>query len=522
MADGGALRAPSTTDPEKANAPAGGRARPDSRACLMIDRRFLESSAWALPALLFLVSFGFRLYFMNEGLFHADEVILARAVEATAEKAHLMGGFNGRYGAVLLNLLLYLPWKAVSGEGAERIIPLTAILTGALLVSTLYLLVLDLTGKKLPAVLASLFLNFNFLFLTTSTAGKENTAQLFFAVLGLHLLLAGAKRGSWPQKVAGAAAFAFSLSVHEAGIPLIPVAALFLIFIGLDRSRGWRPGAGDSAVLLLFCAIPFALYLWDVTLAQLTVTSTHTVGFAGFFSPILGSALGDLYTISRLPLLVLAGVGALALFRRPLLLIPLLLWVLLVLYYGNVTSYAPRYLLYIVIPLVILGGIGGDHLMGYLRSPASRVVAAGVLLTLVGGLGIADAYPLIHFRSEYSGPKRMAQYVGRVTEPDAVIIAMDEGVFIEYYAHRKVLTHPVNALDPNRRFVEEVLAIAESGKAVYVISTALTYDDERHFQRLIKENFFVMPAGEVLDEGYHRPELGFTKFPNQLFRIAPH
>lgn len=505
----------------KPKSPAAGSASPAPLTLFGKSGRFLESSPWAIPTILFLLSFGFRLHFMNEGLFHHDEVLLARAVETTVEKAHLTGAFNGRYGAVVLNLLLYLPWNALSGQSAEKIVPLAGVLTGALLVSTLYLLVLDLTGKKLPAVLSSLFLNFNFLFLTTSTTGKENTAQLFFTVLGLYLLLAGAARGSWPRKAAGAAAFAYSLSIHEAGIPLIPLVVLFLVFLNLDRSRGWRPVVGDNAVLLLFSAIPFTLYLGDVTLAQLTVKSTHTVGFAGLFSPILGISLRDLYTITRLPLLVLAGVGILVLFRRPLLLIPLLLWVLLILYYGNVTSYAPRYLVYIVIPLAVLAGIGGSHLTGYLRSSLPRAAAAGALLALVCGFGIADAYPLIHFRSEYSGPKRMAEYVRRATEPDAVIITMDESVFVEYYAHRKVLTHPVVELEPNRRFVEEVLAIAKSGKKVYVNSTAFSYDYQQHFQRLILENFKIIPAGEVQDEDYHRPELSFSTFSNRLFRIVP-
>ena len=487
-------------------------------------REILESSPWILPILLFLLSLGFRWVFVNAGMFHHDEVLLARAVEASAETGRLTGYFTGRYGAVLLNLLAYLPYKAATGLGAERVVPFVAILTGALLVGCMYLFVLEVTGRKLAAVMASLFLNFNFLFLTTSTTGKENTSQLFFAVLGLHLLLSGTARGSWPRKTAGAAAFAFSLTVHESGILLIPIAVLFLLQ-GLDRSRGVKELVLDTALLLVITAIPFALYLGDLIVAQITARNPQALpgstGFAGLFSPILGIAFQDLYAITRVPLLFLAAAGIVALVRKPLLLCPFLLWVLLIFYFGNVSSYGPRYLLVPLVPFVILGGIGGDRIAGHVQSAYLRGAAMAGILLLVCGLGIADAYPLIRFRSNYCGPKRMAEFVRERTEPDAIILTMDESVFIEYYAKRKVLIHPVSEDEPNRKFVEEVLALARSGKTVYVNSTAFSYDYQRHFQRLVLENFHVIPVGEVLDEDYHRPELRFATFPNRLFRIVP-
>ena len=488
-------------------------------------REILESSPWILPILLVLLSLGFRWVFVNAGMFHHDEVLLARAVEASAETGRLTGYFTGRYGAVLLNLLAYLPYKAATGLGAERVVPLVAILTGALLAGSMYLFVLEVTDRRLAAALASLFLNFNFLFLTTSTTGKENTSQLFFAVLGLHLLLSGTARGSWPRKTAGAAAFAFSLTVHESGIVLIPIAVLFLLLHGLDRSKGVKELALDAALLLVVTAIPFALYLGDLIVAQITASNPQALpgstGFAGLFSPILGTAFRDFYAITRAPLLFLAAAGIVALVRKPLLLSPLLLWVLLIFYFGNVSSYGPRYLLVPLVPLVILGGVGGDRIAGHVQSASLRGVAVAGILLLVCGLGIADAYLLIRFRSNYCGPKRMAEFVRERTEPDAIILTMDESVFIEYYAKRKVLTHPVNEEEPNRKFVEEVLALARSGKTVYVNSTAFSYDYQRHFQRLVLENFHVLPVGEVLDEDYHRPEIHLATFPNRLFRIVP-
>jgi hypothetical protein len=476
---------------------------------------------WIVPAALFLISFVFRLYYMNEGLFHHDEVLLAQAVESTWEKLSVAGEFNGRYGAVLLNTGLYAPWKALTGMSSEKIIPFVSVLTGALLVASVYLLAVELSGEKLSASLAALFFGFNFLFLTTSTTGKENTPQLFFAVLSMVLFVKGAKGDSRVLKIAAFAVFSFSLAVHEAGIALIPVFLSFMALFEWIHAKGKRILLLDFVILAAFVAIPFILFLGSVLFQQLAVKSTHTVGFEGIFSPVLGRSGADLMRVTGIPLAALAVAGMAALRNRGKALVPLVLWILLFFYFGNVSSYAPRYLIYTVVPLTIIAGIGAGSLIGKLPRTGMQAAACLILAALICGTGIYNAYPLIAFRKDYCGPKRMAQFVGASTEPDALVVTMDESVFIDYYGKRKVMGHPVADYSENRTFVENLRRMALSGKKIYVNSTAFSYDYQRHFETFMLGNFDFKIVGEVQDEDYHRPELSFAIFTNRLFRVFP-
>jgi hypothetical protein len=251
------------------------------------------------------------------------------------------------------------------------------------------------------------------------------------------------------------------------------------------------------------------------------VRGSDTAYFEGLFTPLLGRATGDLIRICGLPLLALGAAGVAAVSRNRKVLIPLSLWTLLLFYYGNLSSYGARYLLYVVIPIAILAGIGSGALLNRLKSKEWKVVAGTALSLLVCGYGIYKAYPLIQFRKDYCGPKRMALYVLKNTDPDALIVTMDENVHIVYYARREVLSHPVADFAQNRDFVLKIRGMALEGRKVYINLTAFTYDPMGHFQRLMLENFQFVPVGEVLDEDYHRPELSFTMFQNKLFRVIP-
>jgi hypothetical protein len=482
---------------------------------------FLDRFPWLPPLSLFSVSFVFRLYFMNEGLFHHDEIWIAKAVERLFGKSELIGAVNGRYGTVFLNAVLYGPYRFLTGGTAEKVVPFTAIVTGALLVTTVYFLVREFVEDRLSAFLAGLFLNFNFLFLTQSTTGKENVPNALFAAIAILLFVRGAKRNSLALKIFGFASLSFSLTVHEAGIPLIPVFLAFLILFDGTYAKDWKTPLLDLTIALLFVAAPFLLYLDKVFFRYLTVRSSDTAFFEGLITPVLGIATGHLVRICGLPLLALAAAGIAAVAKNWKVLFPLTLWTLLLFYYGNLSGYVARYLLYVVIPIAVLAGIGSGALLRRLKGTEWKLAGAAVIGFMVCAHGIYNAYPLIHFRKDYCGPKRMALYVRAATEPDAVVVTMDENVHIAYYAGRDVLSHPVADYEQNRDFVGNVRGMALAGKKVYVNLTAFSYDPQGHFQRLMLENFRFLPVGEVLDEDYHRPELSFTRFQNRLFRIIP-
>jgi hypothetical protein len=481
----------------------------------------IDSHRWIVPLSLFSLSFLFRVHFMNDGLFHHDEVILAKAVEGSMEKRQLLGAVNGRFGSVLLNILFYAPYKWGTGHNSEKIIVLTAILSGALLVVVIYGLMQDWYEDRASAFFSSTFIAFNFLFLTTSTTGKEHTHQILFVALAFWLFHRGARKPSLTLKILGLMSFAFAMTVHESTIPLIPVFIAFLVLANRSGNGDFNTQFRDLVILCVLLAFPFVLYLGEILRHTLTVKSTGTVSFLGLFSPILPMAMRDLLTVVGFALAGLALIGIAANLQKKNIVIPALLWILMIFYYGNNSGYAPRHLILIILPISILGGMGAGFLVGKRKGLALQVSTGLLLIIAVCGYGIYKSYPILNFRKDYCGPKKMAEFVKANTEPDATVITMDESVYIDYYARRDVISHPVAEYTSNREFVERVHTMALSGRKFYINTSAFSYDYQGHFEKFMVEKFQFLYVGEVLDELYKRPELGFKLFNNKLFRIVP-
>lgn len=481
----------------------------------------IDSHRWLIPLSLFSLSFLFRLHFMNDGLFHHDEISLAKAVEGSLEKRQLLGAVNGRFGSVLLNILFYAPYTWVTGHNSEKILVLTAILSGALLMVVIYGLVRDWCEDRASAFFSSTFIAFNFLFLTTSTTGKEHTHQILFVSLAFWLFHKGARKPSLTLKILGLASFAFAMTVHESTIPLIPIFIAFLVLLNRSGNGDFKTQFRDLIILFALLAFPFVLYLGGILRHTLTVKSTGTVSFLGLFSPVLPMAFRDLLTVTGFAMAGLALIGIAANMKKKKIVIPALFWILMIFYYGNNSGYAPRHLILILLPISILGGMGAGYLVGKVKGLPLKAASGLLLIVAVCGYGIYKSYPIINFRKDYCGPKKMAEFVKSNTEPDATVITMDEFVYIDYYASRDVITHPVAEYTSNREFVERVHTMALSGRKFYINTTAFSYDYQGHFEKLMVEKFQFLFVGEVVDELYKRPELGFKLFNNKLFRIVP-
>jgi hypothetical protein len=113
-----------------------------------------------------------------------------------------------------------------------------------------------------------------------------------------------------------------------------------------------------------------------------------------------------------------------------------------------------------------------------------------------------------------------AGYLAMVTEPDSVILARDEGIFLAYYAHRKVLIPPAQCDRQQwNAFSAQVEKFIKSKKPVYVISTAFDPDPCRYFQDFIYNNFVLFKVGEQLNEDWRRMTVARRLFLEKIFRI---
>jgi len=469
--------------------------------------------------LAFAIAFAVRLPYVNAGLFHHDEVQLARAVEQTVAEGHVLPAVKGRYGAVLLNVALYAPYHAWTGRSAERVVPFTGILTGALLVAFVLLLAEELTGDAMAGALAAAFTGASVVFLTSSSTGKENAPQMAFAVLAAWLAVRGVARGSMALRFAGTAVFAFALTVHEGGILLVPPYAVLVVALDLCHRRGWRSVALDLAALAAALVVPIRISIWEEIQRNL-VPGTNSASFLGLLSSRLPEALRDLPAAFGTPVLALAAVGLAVALRRRDALLALAPWVLVLLYFGNVNSYVARYLLYVLPPFVVFAGAGGAALVR--RWAVGRERLAATLLALATcAPGVARAYPLLEARAGSSGPKAMALLIKERTEPDAVVLCMDDAAFVEYYAGRQTMGHPADDPAAIATFVRSVAIRGRAGTPLYASQTAFTYDNEGAFGVLVSMTFELVPVGEVTNEWYYRPELAAFPFRDVLYRLVP-
>ena len=479
--------------------------------------------AWLAPAVALVAAFALRLPFMNAGLFHHDEVQLARAVEGSYQAGRVLQAVKGRYGAVLLDLAMYAPYHAATGRSAERVVPFAGIATGALLVALMVLLGRELAGDGLAGALAGAFTFGSAIFLTSSSTGKENVPQTAFVALALWLFARGAARPSAALRVAGAAAFGFALTIHEGGALLAPPVAFGVAALDFHHRRGWKAAALDLALLAASVAPAMGLSIWNEVRRNLMVPGPNSATFLGLLSPLLPGALRDAAVGLGAPALALAAVGAVAAVasRSQAPLRALLPWPAVILYFGNVSSYTPRYLLSILPPVAMLAGAGGALLLRR-WIPRRPWLAGAALAALASAPGLATAYPLLAARAAHSGPKAMALLVRDRTEPDAIVLCQDDSPFLEYYAPgRTLLKNPVGDAYATATFVHDLGERARRGARVYAGSYAFTYDPNDLFRRLVDGAFVRVPVGEVVNELFYRPELADVSFRDVLYRLEP-
>jgi hypothetical protein len=128
-------------------------------------------------------------------------------------------------------------------------------------------------------------------------------------------------------------------------------------------------------------------------------------------------------------------------------------------------------------------------------------------------------YPMLILRHQYNGEKRFALYVKEKTEDNAVVIALDEAPFINYYAKRKTLSYDFSDPINIDEVMKEVKGDLSEGIPVYLLESALSTYPSEYFSNALVKNFGITPIGYNLWEDYHSAEDGFNLRYQRLFKI---
>jgi len=451
---------------------------------------------------------------MNEGLFHYDAVYLARAVENSFRTGHLEPAARGRYGSVLINSLIYLPFFILH-QDADFSIRLSSVIFHALSITMLFLFVYELFGDFIQALFSGLLFSFVPFYFSPNTYGKEHGMSVFFVLLSFYLLCRWQRERSYFLLGLSGFFLGFSISVKESVIMLVPL-YFFLLFTFLPKDRVKTKVflAAFVPFFLVFLVLFFS-YLKHEFFRELFIRDVFCSEFLGPCSYMLQKAFKDLTKSIPKLLFLFSVLGAILMVQRrriPLVLF-LCLWFMLIFFYGNMASFAPRYLDVVVIPMLILAAYFLSRLY-----EKSKIISTALLIYFVSGM-LIFVYPTLSFRHRYNSEKQFALFVNQVTQKNALIITMDDAIFIEYYGKRKTLSHPVNDRAKMHDFVRAVSVSLANNIPVYVTGSGFSYDQKKFFWDIMTESYKLTLIGTQFCEDYHRPELEPVRYDHHLFRV---
>lgn len=482
-----------------------------------------------LALALFLLNFITALAFINEGLFHCDSVMLAQATEKTYATGRLHPELNGRYGAVIVNSLLYLPFF-LAGQNADFATRFSSVLFHSLSIVALFLFVRQILGSLRVAFFSALLFSFTPFYFVPNTYGKEHGAAMFFLLFSFYLLLCGLNKKSLALLSLAGASFVFSVSIRESMLTTIPLFILLYLspevsirparIIILPDGLKLKSILSSALPLLLGLSLLYFTYLKGVIYRTLFIKDTATVFFLGLFSHIFKSVLFDLFSSMHPAVIIFSIFGAVKMLYDKKI-FPALFFLfcfLSIFYFGNTSCYAARHLDLIAIPVFVFAAyLLSDVYLKY------KWMVFLVLLSFVLSMFIF-IYPLLYIRHQYSGEKQFALYVNAKTGNNAIIIAMDYAPFIEYYARRKAIGYPIADKVQIDNFISKINGYLKQGIPVYLKELSLSYDSRLGRGLLAKalmDNYDLVLVGKKLTEDFHQPELEFRFYPDSLLKIEP-
>ena len=481
---------------------------------------------------LFVVSVAIRLWYQNAGLFLFDSVVIAEAVERSFESGTLQGQINGRHGSVLANLALYVPWRLLTGgTSAEQTVLWTNILCGALAVPAFFGLTSRLMGDRLVAAIAAASFSLSPVYLSVTTYGKPHGLEVLTLCGALYFVLRARDSGRLRDLVFASTIQGFAILCREAALILLPL--FFLLYFSPRIQRGWpwlRFAEGSlaprrlAALLLplaLIGLVAWVTFLGDVVFQTFFAPNSKTVGFKSPFE-IRSSGIRAGYDLLTdlayvgLPLAVTGFALCVRNCKRRDAAVFLLVWAAALIFVGNASGYWPRMLAPLTPPWFALSGVA-------LAALIRRVPWLGWGATLgFCTLLFVQIQPVIAFRSEVSGEKAQALWLAERVPSDALILVVDDWVFVEYYTGLETRVHPGAraSLDEQRAFVQSLVEEANAGRPIYALDSAFWYDLRKRFRRALRARFELTTVDNAEFEDYHQSALKLNVLTSRLIKLS--
>ena len=475
---------------------------------------------------LFIANFLLAFSYINAGLFHYDAVLLAEAVEKTVSTGELHGQTDGRYGSVIINSIIYLPFYLL-GENADFTTRLSSVLFHALSISALFLFLFSLTKNYKISLFIALLQSVTPHFLSPNTYGKEHAMAAFFLFLSWYYLT---QNKYWLSNIL----LFVSISVREAILMYIPLSLILYFRPGFDfvnrkflfEKKSKKELVIFISVLLIIISLGFLLYQQIITdLFFKEKTNAYIAHFASglkvfkAWSSAFGKITSEFSTIYLLLITMSILFYLWRIIKVKIIqteqIFMLVLFAIMLFISTNITFEA-RYL--------DISFVSIHFFVAYFISSVFKkhniLAFAFVAYLVVSTFLIIE--PVLSYRHESNELKNFALTINKTTEQDSAIITADEAVFLNYYAPRKILGYPrsKDSLEveriANATILPELLnstPIYLSGDAVFLDTVNLTT-----FNKL-KEMFNVKEFTTIPLEQYHQGDIKRTFRLMKIYKV---
>ncbi|MBP7163935.1 MAG: glycosyltransferase family 39 protein [Candidatus Omnitrophica bacterium] len=480
---------------------------------------------------------------ISKGPYHVDCLGLAIAAEKSlaSHQLHFMHG-HGYPLISILGIIFFGIAKLLSVTDPVIAVNFMNVFFSSISLIPFFFFLKNLFDDK-TAILSSLLLCVNPLFLSTSIYGNSHSPFLFFLFSALWLLTVYFKACS--AKPLFLAAFFFGL----AGAARIQDMAVMVPSIGfLSFILARRPPPARAQEQRLGFLKPFMsatlIGLATVTVFYLLVFTRKDMNsfdksffqyrlldpFSGLISEYLkisfGYLIADFSSWSLLP--IIGGLAVLAFEHRGKFGF-LLLWFLVpFLAFGNSFFITPRFLLTGFVALIISQGYLFSKLIW--NRPKALDIAGKIMFLLLIVLSYHRIYPTLSFRHRHDLIPEYGRWIARVTEPNAKIIVGDEGAFIRRYGRRETIHQIVtdttyyqkheSLKEELREYKKNLDALLDQGTPVYITEIGLLSNNVGLFYFFLTKYYTLTYKGTAPFEVWHRRCLNHLVIKIKLYQIT--
>ncbi len=478
---------------------------------------------WIVLILLIFLALGTRMVYIHDGIFHHDTIGLATTVEMMQEDGKLHGVISGRYGFVLTTMAYYYSIRNLTGiTDMDFTLNMITVLFASLSVLYAYLIARHFLSKG-SAILATILFMFMPVVWSVGTFAKEHGVSLFFSLMGVYTFLRGSDKRSAFLLFLGGICLALSMHVRITNVfILIPLIFYILFEPSIRKERKMRGGTQSWKRYVPFL-IPIFLVIMELVLLQwgdITYESEYNQILWQFpeiiFRRLYASLFYNLRSITLVGgILLVAGIVTLFRKKKHFLATFFLLWIMpTYLYIGSTPYPSPRHFEVLLLPSIIVLSVALQTIGE--RSPFQQ----GIFTTMILSIMILSIIPILHVRHSYSGPMEYALYLNTLEPGPALVISLDDHVYIEHYTNKHTVGIPYKS--GSDKVAASLMVIKQellNGSRVFIDEKTLHWIGQDIIYPNLNTNFELEKVGSVVVEDYHSAEIAMFQFIDKIYEV---